>query len=284
MFELIGAFVAGVLTTLAPCVLPLLPVIVGGSVAGAMGEQPVAARAGAGRAQSVGSGGPAHPAARSGNTAPVAAPASPKRSAAVTRALVITGSLGASIFVFTLALKASTALIGIPTETWQWVSGGILIALGIVGAWPDLWERLSARLGLQARTAQRLGAARSRDGLGGQVLTGAALGPVFTSCSPLYGYVIVTVLPAEPARGLVLLVAYVLGLCGTLLLIALAGQRVVHRFGWAADSHGWFRRGLGIVFIAIGVLVATGWMKDIETWLITNSPIAPWNLDSGFIP
>jgi cytochrome c-type biogenesis protein len=261
MLELFGAVVAGVLTTLAPCVLPLLPVIVGGSVAGALDE-------------------PAGTAA--GGTA--TATRTVTRSAAVTRALVITGSLGASILVFTLALKASTALIGIPTEVWQWISGGVLITLGIVGAWPDLWERLSARLGLQARSAQRLGAARSRDGIGGQVLTGAALGPVFTSCSPLYGYVIVTVLPAEPVRGLVLLAAYILGLCGTLLLIALAGQRVVARFGWAADAHGWFRRGLGLVFIAIGVLVATGWMKDIETWLISNAPGAPWNLDSGFIP
>lgn len=260
MIELIGAFVAGVLTTLAPCVLPLLPVIVGGSVAGALDETTGAAAGGA------------------------TATATRTRSRAVKRALVITASLGVSILVFTLVLKASTALIGIPTEVWQWVSGGLLITLGVIGAWPDLWERASARLGLQARSAQRLGAARSRDGLGGQVLTGAALGPVFTSCSPLYGYVIVTVLPAEPARGLVLLAAYIVGLCGTLLLIALAGQRVVARFGWAADAHGRFRRGLGTVFIVIGVLVATGWMKDIETWLIANAPIAPWNLDSGFIP
>ena len=260
MIELIGALIAGVLTTLAPCVLPLLPVIVGGSVAGALD----------GPGGETGAGG--------------TATATRIRSAAVTRALVITASLGVSILVFTLALKASTALIGIPPEAWQWVSGGLLIVLGVIGAFPDLWERLSARLGLQARSAQRLGAARSRDGLGGQVLTGAALGPVFTSCSPLYGYVIVTVLPAEPARGLVLLAAYIIGLCGTLLVIALAGQRVVTRMGWAADAHGRFRRILGWVFIAIGVLVATGWMKAIETWLITNSPIAPWNLDSGFIP
>jgi len=207
----------------------------------------------------------------------------PRRSAAVTRALVIVTSLGVSILVFTLVLKASTSLIGIPTEAWQWISGGILILLGVIGAWPDLWERFSARLSLQSRSAQRLGAARSRDGVSGQVLTGAALGPVFTSCSPLYGYVIVTVLPAQPARGLVLLGAYILGLCATLLLIALAGQRIVARFGWAADSHGWFRRGLGIVFIVVGVLVATGWMKAIETWLVVNAPIAPWNLDSRFI-
>jgi cytochrome c biogenesis protein CcdA len=260
MLELIGAFVAGVLTTLAPCVLPVLPVIVGGSVAGVVGQAdtPVGTAAGGG----------------------VAVGTRPRvRSESLTRALVITASLGASILLFTLALKASTALIGIPTEAWQWISGGILIALGVVGAWPSTWDRVSARLGLAARSARGLGAARSREGLGGQVLTGAALGPVFTSCSPLYAYVIVTVLPAEPARGLVLLVTYVLGLCTTLLVIALAGQRVVRRFGWAADPHGWLRRGLGLLFIVIGVLVATGWMRELEAWLITNAPVAPWNLD-----
>src|SRR6185295_7048026 len=34
MFLLFGAFVAGFLTVLAPCVLPLLPIIIGGSVSG----------------------------------------------------------------------------------------------------------------------------------------------------------------------------------------------------------------------------------------------------------
>jgi cytochrome c-type biogenesis protein len=264
MIELFGALVAGVLTTLAPCVLPLLPIIVGGSMAGALAEEgahsaPVSGAVGTSTRQVV------------------------KERPAVTRALVITISLGLSILVFTLALKATTALIGIPPQAWQWISGGVLIGLGVVGAFPDLWERLSARLGLQSRSAQRLGAARGREGLTGEILTGAALGPVFTSCSPLYGYVIVTVLPAEPARGLVLLGAYIVGLCATLLLIALAGQRVVARFGWAADSHGRFRRGLGVVFIVVGVLVATGWMKAIETWLVVNAPFAPWNLDSQFI-
>jgi cytochrome c biogenesis protein CcdA len=264
MLELFGALIAGVLTTLAPCVLPLLPIIVGGSIAGALAEERADDATG-----SVAVG-----------TATVQVV---QRRSAVSRALVITASLGVSILVFTLALKATTALIGIPPQAWQWVSGGVLIALGLVGAFPDLWERLSARLGLQARSAQRLGAARRRDGVPGEVLTGAALGPVFTSCSPLYGYVIVTVLPAEPVRGLVLLGVYILGLCATLLLVALAGQRVVVRFGWAADSHGWFRRGLGLVFIVVGVLVATGAMKSLEAWLVVNAPFAPWNLDSRFI-
>ena len=34
MFLLLVSFIAGVLTVLAPCILPLLPVIVGGSLTG----------------------------------------------------------------------------------------------------------------------------------------------------------------------------------------------------------------------------------------------------------
>jgi len=261
MLALIGAVIAGALTTLAPCVLPLLPVIVGGSLAAPAGESP---------------GGPGP----SGGTATAVR----ARAAARRRALVITASLGASIFVFTLALKASTALIGIPPEVWRWVSGGLLIGLGLVALFPDLWERLAAALQLQSRSAAGLSVARRRDGVTGQVLTGAALGPVFTSCSPLYGYVIVTVLPADLGYGLLLLAAYVAGLCGTLFAVSLLGQRAVSGARWAADPHGWFRRGLGAVFVVIGVLVVTGGMQQIEAWLIQHSPVQPWNLDQGFIP
>ena len=255
MLALIGAFVAGVLTTLAPCVLPLLPIIVGGSVA-AQGPQTAA------------DGGSVAVRTRTRNRAP----------------FVIAASLGASIVAFTLLLKVTTALIGIPPSVWEWVSGLLLIGLGIISVFPHIWERISVALNMQARAGARLSSASRRDGTTGQILTGAALGPVFTSCSPLYGYVIVTVLPAEPVYGMVLLLAYVAGLCSTLLAISLLGQRAVRGARWAADPQGWFRRGLGIVFIVIGVLVLTGWMKDIETWLVSNSPLRPWTLDQGFIP
>jgi cytochrome c-type biogenesis protein len=241
MLLLLGAFIAGVLTTLAPCVLPLLPVIVGGSL-----DQ------------------------------------SSKR--ARRRAYLITASLGASVVIFTLVLKASTALIGIPTSVWQWISGSILIALGLFSAFPAMWEYVSMRLSLQRRSAERLAAARQREGTTGAVLTGAALGPVFTSCSPLYGYVIVTVLPASFGQGIGLLMAYVVGLCGTLLAIALLGQRAIGAARWAADPHGWFRRGLGWIFIFVGIAIIAGWDKDLQTWVIENSPIRPWELDSEFIP
>ncbi len=255
MIVLLGAVLAGVLTTVAPCVLPMLPVIVGSSVVATGPADPTDAEA-------------------------VAA----ARRLARRRAYVITASLGASLAVFTLLLKATTALIDIPTQAWAAISGGILIVLGLTGLFPAAWDRVSAALRLQARSTGRLSAARQRDGLGGQVLTGAALGPVFSSCSPLYGYVVVTVLPADFWWGMALLAAYLFGLCATLLAVSLAGQRLLRNVGWLADPHGWFRRALGAVFILVGVAILTGFDKTVQTWVLQNSPIAPWNLDQGFIP
>jgi cytochrome c biogenesis protein CcdA len=200
------------------------------------------------------------------------------------RAVIIVASLGLSVIAFTLLLKASTSLLGVPPQVWQYVSGGILVALGLAGLFPAQWDGVSAALRLQSRSTERLSRAHAREGTVGAVLTGAALGPVFSSCSPLYAYVVVTVLPASAASGLVLLSAYVVGLCGTLLAIALLGQRVVRRMGWAADPHGAFRRTLGLVFLLVGVGVMLGWDRALQAWLLENSPIQPWNLDSGFIP
>ena len=290
MLALLGAVVAGALTTLAPCVLPLLPVIVGGSVA--RGAKATAGSTASAPRPNVVAGAAGIDSGTSALTqeggltedAETVETQRDEQRSARRSAVVIAVSLGLSIVVFTLVLKASTAFIGVPTAVWQWISGGILILLGVVSLFPGVWERISSALQLQSRSTSRLASARKRDGRFGEVLTGAALGPVFTSCSPLYAYVIVTVLPADFGQGLLLLIAYVAGLSGTLLLISLLGQRAVRGARWASDPHGWFRRGLGAVFVIVGILVLTGWLKDLETWLIANSPWQPWNLDSGFIP
>ena len=237
----LGAFIAGILTTLAPCVLPLLPVIVGGSI----GKPSAEARK---------------------------------------RAYLIAASLGASVIIFTLLLRATTALIDIPALTWQLVSGIILIGLGVVSIFPKLWDAFSAKLSLQRRSNRQLVAARERGGTAGAILTGAALGPVFTSCSPLYLYVIVAVLPASFAEGVVLLFAYAIGLCGTLLLVSLLGQKVIGKARWIANPDGNFKRVLGIIFILVGVAVILGLDKDLQFWILEYSPIRLWELDKGFIP
>lgn len=70
------AFAAGILTVAAPCVLPLLPVVVGGAMVRAGDER---------RAR--------------------------------WRPFIIAGSLVISVVLFTLLLKATTALLGIPRRS-----------------------------------------------------------------------------------------------------------------------------------------------------------------------
>lgn len=222
------SLLAGVLTVAAPCVLPLLPIIVGGSI--------------------------------------VADGADARR--ALWRPFVIAASLAVSVIVFTLLLKATTALLGIPTQVWQFISGLIVVLLGVNLLVPSLWERLSTRLGLGDRSNRALDASVQRQSVGGDILTGAALGPVFSSCSPTYALIVAAVLPVSFVEGLLYVTIYAVGLAVPLLLIALAGRSAARRLGWLADPRGWFRRTMGVLFIIVGIVVIVGADKALQTLIL----------------
>ncbi len=221
------SLLAGVLTVAAPCVLPLLPVIIGGSIV-ADGES----------------------------------------RRAKWRPFVIAASLAVSVIVFTLLLKATTVLLGIPTQVWQVISGVIVVLLGINLLFPSLWERVSATLRLGDRSNRALDASVQRQTVGGDILTGAALGPVFSSCSPTYALIVATVLPVSFAEGLLYVTLYAIGLAVPLLLIALAGRSAARRLGWLADPRGWFRRTMGVLFIVVGIIVIIGADKALQTLIL----------------
>ncbi|MBD3280620.1 cytochrome c biogenesis protein DipZ, partial [Candidatus Dojkabacteria bacterium] len=105
------SFIAGILTILAPCVIPVLPVVIGGSLE---------------------------------NTKNTLKP------------IVITVSLAVSIVVFTLLLKASTALLSIDPRIWNYISGVIILFFGIITLFPSLWERIALALRLNTRSGQLL--------------------------------------------------------------------------------------------------------------------------------
>lgn len=219
------SFVAGVLTVLAPCVLPLLPVIVGGSLA-------------------------------QGNNK--------------WRTYTICLSLGVSVIVFTLLLKASTVFINVPQSFWEYFSGAILILFGLVMVFPQLWDRLGFVNVMNRSSNKLLGAGYQRNSRIGDMLMGAALGPVFSSCSPTYFVILATVLPASFLMGFLDLLAYAVGLAGFLFIIAIAGQKLVDKLGVTINPQGWFRRGIGILFILVGLFVATGADASAEAWLLNQ--------------
>lgn len=227
MTFLVISFIAGVLTVLAPCILPILPVVIGGAAAG-------------GRSR--------------------------------TTPYVIIFSLALSIILFTFLLKASTAFIMIPPSVWTYLSGGILFVFGVTLLFPALWEHLPGLAKLSSQSNILVGKGYQRKNIVGDILIGAALGPIFSTCSPTYFVILASVLPESFLKGTVYLFAYVLGLSLVLLLIALLGQRFTHRLESFSNPRGWFKRGLGILFILLGFLIAFGYEKKLETAI----------LDSGF--
>jgi cytochrome c-type biogenesis protein len=216
------AFFAGILTVLAPCVLPVLPVIISGSLQERDPFRPV----------------------------------------------IITLSLGLSIVIFTLLLKVSTIFVDIPQSFWQILSGTIIFFFGIITVWPGLWEKVSHTCGLSGGSHKLLHKASKTQGRWGMVLLGASLGPVFASCSPVYFIILATILPANFFVGLINLIAYGLGLAAIMFVIAYFGQKAISRARWAADPMGWFRRGLGVLFLIVGLAILTGLDKKAEIWVL----------------
>jgi cytochrome c biogenesis protein CcdA len=100
------------------------------------------------------------------------------------------------------------------------------------------------------------------------ILLGAALGPVFNSCSPTYALIVAVLLPASFVSGLAYLLAYALGLGVILLLISIFGRALVTKMRWMSNPHGWFQKCIGILFIVVGFMVVFGFDKKIQTYVL----------------
>ncbi|MEO5950552.1 MAG: redoxin domain-containing protein [Candidatus Saccharimonadales bacterium] len=240
MFLLLGAFFAGIITVLAPCVLPLLPIIIGGSISGDVHD---------------------------------------KR-----RPIIIAASLAISLIVFTVLLKATTLLINIPPQLITYISGGIIVGIGIVFLFPVLYEKLILAFNLQSKSQQLLGKSSGKGAVIGAIITGAALGPVFSSCSPVYAYILATVLPVNFGVAMIYMVSYVLGLSLMLLLIGFIGQKFVRKLKFASNPRGLFSRIVAIIFIVVGLLVITGYDKQLQTYVSEHTPFNFDKLSAQLIP
>jgi cytochrome c biogenesis protein CcdA/thiol-disulfide isomerase/thioredoxin len=182
------------------------------------------------------------------------------------RVVVVTLSLGVSVIAFTLLLKASTALINVPQTFWQGLSGVIIIALGIAMIFPRLWDAIPFLNSLNKESNKALAVGYQKQNIAGDILTGAALGPVFSSCSPTYFLILATVLPRSIPEGIIYLLAYSIGLCGGLFVVALAGQKLLAWLGVASDPNGWLKRVVGVLFLALGLAIFFGYDKVAEAW------------------
>lgn len=224
------AFLAGILSFLSPCVLPLVPSYVTFITGLSLDELEV------------------------------------RRRLAFTHALSF---IGGFTLIF-LALGATATQLGRflnAYSVWLERAGGILIVLFglyLLGVLRPRFLMRERRLHLQDKPVGYLGSA----------LVGLAFGAGWTPCiGPILGSILMyTSVQASLGQGILLLLAYSLGLAVPFLLAAAAVERFL----------GWFQRFkryiplteklAGAVLVFMGVLLGTGYFTVLAGWLQGLTP------------
>ena len=237
MSLLLIAFLAGILTVLAPCTFMLLPIIIGGS-AGAKNKW---------------------------------------------KPYIITASLGASLFLFTMILKVSSLLVNISPDFLKYFSGILIILLGLVSLFPKTWDAINVKLNLASNSDKLLEKATTRQGTMGAILTGAALGPVFSSCSPTYVVALSLVLQGDLVSGITSMLAYIVGLSIVMLLIGVLGRRFTQNLRWATNPEGIFKKIISVIFIFVGIAIMFSLDKKLEVFIAQKTPFDYTKVERGFL-
>ena len=222
------AFLAGVLSILSPCVLPIVPIVLGA-------------------ASSVERWGP----------------------------VALAAGLAVSFTAIGLFVATIGYSVGLDADVFRYVAATLVIVIGLVLALPPLQIRLAAASGPIANwTDQRFGS-RSGSGLSGQFGVGVLLGAVWSPCvGPTLGAA--SLLAAQGQNLLqvgTIMFVFGLGAALPLLMLGFLSREAMMRWRNRLMSAGQLAKtGLGVLFIAIGMLVLTGLDKSIEAVLVGASP------------
>jgi cytochrome c biogenesis protein CcdA len=233
------SLLAGILTVLAPCILPILPIVISSTGGSSQGISK--------------------------------------------RAVTVILSLSISVAFFTILLKSTTLLIAIPVSFWGFFSGTIIILVGLALFFPNFYSSLSLVQNINIKSNQALGEGFRKKTKGGDILMGFALGPVFTTCSPTYLFIVATILPASFGIGFLYLMGYIIGFVISLILIAYFGERLV---GKVSDKFGTaekIKRIFAVIIIIVGLAILTGYDKKLEAYILDLGYGATINLEENLI-
>lgn len=232
------ALLAGSLSVLSPCVLPLVPIVLG-------------------------------TAASEHRFAPFA---------------LATG-LALSFVAIGLFVATAGFAIGLDTDLFRLVSAVLLIGIGTLLLVPRLGAQLAAAGSPASNWVEEQFGGFSAHGLGGQFALGLLLGAVWSPCvGPTLGAASILAAKGENLGEVGLtMVMFGVGAALPLILFGLLSREALSRWRVRLIEAGKGGKALlGGVLIAVGLLVATGLDKRLETFLVDASPAGLTRLTTQF--
>ena len=235
--ELIFAYLAGILTLINPCVLPVLPIVIASSL-------------------------------HRDRRAPVA----------------LAAGLSVSFVALGLGVTALGPALGLDGDSVARAAALVMVAFGLVMVVPAFSQRFStATAGFAARADAQIDQT-SDAGLGGQFLSGALLGAVWSPCiGPTLGAAIALASTGESlGRAGAIMVAFAFGVSTFILVLAYGAQSAIRRRQGALRALAERAKPImGVVFIVIGAALWFRVNHILEAWLIDTLPA--WLIDFSVI-
>jgi cytochrome c-type biogenesis protein len=222
------AFAAGILSILSPCILPIIPLVLGTATSES----------------------------RLGSVA-------------------LTAGLSLSFVTVGLFVATVGYSIGLDADLFRYIAAAFIIVIGVVLLLPRLQTRLAAASGPIANWTDRRFGSQHTAALSRQFGVGVLLGAVWSPCvGPTLGAASLLAAQGQDLlRVAVTMFMFGIGTAFPLLLLGLISREAMLRWRYRLLSTGQIAKvGLGILFVAIGALVLSGFDRSIETDLVAASP------------
>ncbi len=231
--ELIFAYLAGLLTLINPCVLPVLPIVLASSL-------------------------------HRDRRAPLA----------------LAAGMSLSFVILGLGVTAIGPALGLTSDSVSQAAALVMVGFGLVMLVPAMSGRFAtATAGLAARADAQIDTT-AEAGLGGQLLSGALLGAVWSPCiGPTLGAAIALASTGESlGRAGAIMVAFALGVSTLILGLAYGAKSAIRRrqtlLRSLADRA---KPVMGVTFVLVGLALWFGLNHAVEGWLINALPA--WLID-----
>lgn len=101
------------------------------------------------------------------------------------------------------------------------------------------------------------------------ILLWASLWPIFATCSPTYALLLGSVLPVSMSLAVSGILAYMIGFGGFLYILTLWWRQIIKKFYKISDNNSRFKKLLWILLVILWICIASWYIKTIEANLIS---------------